>query len=335
VRNTKEDKSNVLRQQTKQIDLLQWDGETVFVDRQGNIIKRQPVTAKYYEEDIPFNKRKDQPPAELTKIRMLLIPGGTLLLKDGKIASINPFFMAQTPITQAQWWAIASREDLKIKNNLDLTPSQFKSDYGETSHWLRPVENVNWFDVIEYCGRLAKLTGSRYTLPSESQWEYACYANTEASKDQYLPFHYGETLTAKLANYDSQRTYAGEARTASPGQTTPVGNYPPNAFGLKDMHGNVWEWCIDSYCGWDEEQSAEQQLLGINIRGGSWCSPPRVCCGAFRPWNYPDHRNCNLGFRVVCRFPEDSNKDVHWKASLKEQLKDLYNQNLQNLTIPL
>ncbi len=110
---------------------------------------------------------------------MLLIPGGTLL-KDGKTIYIKPFFMAQTPITQAQWWAIASREDLKIKNNLGLTPSRFKDDYGETSHWLRPVENVSWFDAIEYCGRLAKLTKFPYALPSEAQWEYACHANTEA-----------------------------------------------------------------------------------------------------------------------------------------------------------
>ena len=288
-----------LGQQIEQTGLPQWDGETVFVDRQGNIIKRQPVTAKYYEEDISFNKRKDQPPAELTRIRMLLIPGGTLL-KDGKTIYIKPFFMAQTPITQAQWWAIASREDLKIKNDLDLTPSQFKSDYGETSHWLRPVESVNWFDVIEYCGRLAKLTGSHYTLPSEAQWEYACYANTEAPKDQYPPFHYGETLTAKLANYDSQRTYANETKTASPDQTTPVGNYPPNAFGLKDMHGNVWEWCIDSCCG-DEEQSAEQ-LLEINIRGGSWSGNPGFCRGTRRHWLDPAIRSSYFGFRVACRF---------------------------------
>jgi len=318
-----------LEQQTKQTNLLQWDGETVFVDRQGNIIKRQPVTAKYYEEDIPFNKKKDHPPAELTKIRMLLIPSGTLLLKDGKIASINPFFMAQTPITQSQWWAIASREDLKISNDLDLTPSKFKSDYGETSHWLRPVENVNWFDVIEYCGRLAKLTGSRYTLPSEAQWEYACHANTEAPKDQYPPFHYGETLTAKLANYDSQQTYSNETRTASPEQTTPVGNYPPNAFGLKDMHGNVWEWCMDTCRVWDKEQN----LFDKNIRGGSWNISPWLCGVSF--YDFPSFRRSYFGFRVVCRFPEDSNKDVHWKASLKEQLKNLYNQNLQNLTIPL
>lgn len=104
----------IYNKRAEQTDLPQWDGETVFVDRQGNIIKRQPVTVKYYKEDIPFNKRKDQPPAGLTEIRMLLIPGGTLL-KDGKTIYIKPFFMAQTPITQAQWWAIASRKDLKNK----------------------------------------------------------------------------------------------------------------------------------------------------------------------------------------------------------------------------
>jgi formylglycine-generating enzyme required for sulfatase activity len=321
----------IYNKRAEQTDLPPWDGETVFVDRQGNIIKRQPVTAKYYEEDIPFNKRKDQPPAGLTEIRMLLIPGGTLL-KDGKTIYIKPFFMAQTPITQAQWWAIASRKDLKIKNNLDLTPSRFKDDYGETSHWLRPVEKVSWFDAIEYCGRLAKLTKFPYALPSEAQWEYACHANTEAplvkggQGGSYPPFHYGETLTAKLANYDSQQTYADEAKTASPKQTTPVGNYPPNAFGLQDMHGNVWEWCIDL---WDAEERAisgsdrfaldnnPTNLLDKNItmqllsdkntrvlRGGSWNLNPWNCRSARRSRLFPGNRlNYVIGFRVVCRFP--------------------------------
>jgi formylglycine-generating enzyme required for sulfatase activity len=252
---------------------------------------------------------------------MLLIPGGTLL-KDDKTIHIKPFFMAQTPITQAQWWAIASRKDLKIKNDLNLNPSNFKEDYRETSHWLRPVEKVSWYDAIEYCGRLAKLNRFPYALPSEAQWEYACHGFSQPP-DSYPPFHYGETLTGKLANYNSQYTYADEAETASPKQPTPVGNYPPNAFGLQDMHGNVWEWCMDL---WDAEEmsisrkrsfaidnnsinpldnSIIMQLLSDErarvIRGGSWDNNPRYCRSANRRRDFPDNRDDD-GFRVVCRF---------------------------------
>jgi formylglycine-generating enzyme required for sulfatase activity len=304
-------------------NLPEWSGETVFVDRHGEIIKSQPVTAKYYEEEIPFEKGRDQPPQELTRIKMLLIPGGTLL-EHGKTIYIKPFFMGQTPITRAQWWAIAGREDLKIKNNLDLLPSYFKEDYQETSHWLRPVEQVSWHDAIEFCGRLAKLTGSLYALPSETQWEYACRGFRQPP-DSYPPFHYGETLTGKLANYGSLQTYADEEPTTGPQQTTPVGNYPPNAFGLQDMHGNVWEWCLDLWS--DEEISIAEnaslaiedtsinlldknitmQLLSDNgiraIRGGSWLNYPRDCRCAVRSRNVPAGRDYYFGFRVVCRFP--------------------------------
>lgn len=315
----------IYNKRAEELDLAEWIGETVFVDRRGEIIKRQPVTAKYYEEKFPVHKGRggNRPPLELTGIKMLLIPGGTLL-KDGKTIYIKPFFMAQTPITQAQWWAIASREDLKIKNDLNPTPSRFKDDYQETSHWLRPVEQVSWYEAIEYCGRLAKLTKSLYALPSEAQWEYACHGFRQ-SPDPYPPFHYGETLTGILANYNSQETYADEEKTASPQQTTPVGNYPPNAFGLQDMHGNVWEWCIDL---WDAEKMPISRserfafddnsvnLLDNNItiqllndtrrkvvRGGSWLSYPRLCRGASRDWLGPDYRGNLIGFRVVCRVP--------------------------------
>jgi formylglycine-generating enzyme required for sulfatase activity len=301
-----------------QLDLPQWDEETVYVDRTGEIIDRQPVTAKYYEEKIPLNKKsrsRNQPIPEQTQIRMLLIPGGTLL-KEGKTITIKPFFMSQTPITQAQWWAIAQRKDLKIKNDLNPIPSQFNKDYQETSHWLRPVEKVSWYDAIEYCGRLAKLTQLRYALPSEAQWEYACHGLRQPP-NPYPPFHYGETLTGELANYNSQETHADEEKMTSPRQTTPVGSYPPNAFGLQDMHGNVWEWCMDL---WDAEEKPIDdnsinlldngitiQLLSDEsrraIRGGSWFDYPAGCRSALRDWIYPDYRYYYYGFRVVCRFP--------------------------------
>ncbi|NCR42727.1 MAG: formylglycine-generating enzyme family protein, partial [Microcystis aeruginosa W13-11] len=193
---------------------------------------------------------------------------------------------------------------------------------GSPTRWDRPVERVNWYDAVEFCARLSKLTGKEYRLPSEAEWEYACRAGTTT------PFYFGETITGELANYNAGYTYADEPKGEYRGQTTPVGQFPPNAFGLYDMHGNVWEWCLDpwheSYQDktrtdsevWDEEQSAEQYLLDKNnviqllsdkrtrvLRGGSWVNAPRNCRSAYRNRVIPDIRNIYIGFRVVCRFP--------------------------------
>jgi formylglycine-generating enzyme required for sulfatase activity len=231
--------------------------------------------------------------------------------------------MGKYPITQAQWQAIASRTDLKVKQDLEPKPAYFK-DRPDSDR--RPVEQVSWYDAIEFCARLSKLSklrGREYRLPSEAEWEYACRAGTTT------PFYFGETITGELANYDASDIYAGEPKGKYRKETTPVGQFPSNDFGLYDMHGNVWEWCLDpwheSYQDktrtdsevWDEEQSEEQYLLDKNnviqllsdkrtrvLRGGSWVGSPRYCRSALRLRINPDYRyNYFNGFRVVCRFP--------------------------------
>ncbi|NEP86969.1 MAG: formylglycine-generating enzyme family protein [Okeania sp. SIO2C2] len=149
--------------------------------------------------------------------------------------------MGKYPITQGQWRAIASRTDLKVNLDLDPEPSRFKEPYEDIDRWERPVERVNWYEAVEFCERLSKLIGRKYRLPNEAEWEYACRAGT------ITPFYFGETITGELANYDASETYADEPRRQHRGQTTPVGKFPPNAFGLYDMHGNVWEWCADDW----------------------------------------------------------------------------------------
>jgi formylglycine-generating enzyme required for sulfatase activity len=164
------------------------------------------------------------------------------------------------------------------------------------------------------------LTGKEYRLPSEAEWEYACRAGTTT------PFHFGETITGELANYNARETYAGEAEGEYRQQTTPVGQFPPNAFGLYDMHGNVWEWCLDpwhdSYQGepprdgsvWDEDNNDNRyQSLLIStkklltdrpnrvLRGGSWYYYPYNCRSAYRLDDLRrDYRDYAYGFRVVC-----------------------------------
>jgi formylglycine-generating enzyme required for sulfatase activity len=164
----------------------------------------------------------------------------------------------------------------------------------------RPVINVAWDDARAYCAWLSEQTAADYRLPSEAEWEYACRAGTTT------PFHFGERLSTDQANFNGNYTYAGSAKGQYRGQTTPVGSFPPNAFGLHDMHGNVWEWCQNTWHGnyagapadgsaWETEGARSRVL-----RGGSWGSGPRGCRAAGRFGDAPVDRSSGIGFRV-CR----------------------------------
>jgi formylglycine-generating enzyme required for sulfatase activity len=193
------------------------------------------------------------------------------------------------PITQAQWLYIAQREDLKVEQDLEPDPSRFKGN-------TRPVEFVSWSDAVEFCRRLSKLSKRKYRLPTEAEWEYACRAQTKPLNldkgESYPPYHFGEILTADLANYNQNL-----------GETTPVGQFYANDFGLYDMHGNVWEWCEDDWC-----QNYEESKKGKNwqnqpnkvLRGGSWFNLSVLCRSANRITNERDVRYNTIGFRVVC-----------------------------------
>jgi formylglycine-generating enzyme required for sulfatase activity len=213
------------------------------------------------------------------------------------------FLMAQTPISQAQWQQVAGWQERNAERwgrQLNPNPSRF-SDQADSDN--RPVEQVSWHDASEFCNRLSQRTGRHYTLPSEAQWEYACRAGSTT------PFAFGATLSAELANYNASFTYGNGPKGEYRKQTTPVGMFPANAWGLHDMHGNVYEWCLDhwhdSYKGAPSDGSAwlkpsasdeETRLL----RGGSWDNFPRNCRSACRLHARPDYANYNVGFRVVC-----------------------------------
>jgi len=164
----------------------------------------------------------------------------------------------------------------------------------------RPVEQVMWNDAIAFCNKLSQKTGRKYRLPSEAEWEYACRAGTKT------PFYFGETITTELANYNGNYTYAAEPKGKYRGQTTEVGSFPPNAFGLYDMHGNVWECCQDtyhkSYEGAPDDGSAwvDNDNDYYLLRGGSWDDLPGYCRSAARYNTYPDDSTDDIGFRVVC-----------------------------------
>ena len=235
-------------------------------------------------------------------LELVEIPGGEFWMGSPEVeegsnwwerprhkVKVSPFLMGKYPITQAQWKAITSRTDLKVELDLQPHPSYYKGDD-------RPVEQVSWYEAVEFCERLSRLSqqkgkGYQYRLPSESEWEYACRAGTET------PYHFGQKIFPALANYIE----------GSRGRTTQVGRFQVvNAFGLYDMHGNVFEWCADYWHNtYDNAPTDGSAWLSDNenndrmLRGGSWLVHPEYCRSAYRRNYYPDYRYDIVGLRVV------------------------------------
>lgn len=159
---------------------------------------------------------------------------------------------------------------------------------------------MTWEEAIEFCHRLSERTGKVYTLPSEVQWEYACRATTTT------PFAFGETLISEIANYNGKYAYDAGPKGTHRSQTTDVMSFPANTFGLYDMHGNVWEWCLDQWNGsytagpFDGDAWIADGTGLRPARGGSWNSHPTFCRSAYRYSVHLDNCGSVLGFRVCC-----------------------------------
>lgn len=269
--------------------------ETVFVDQRGQITQRKICTFHFYNEPLDENV----PPLE-----MIAIPGGQFEMgspnkESGRwdtedpihLVSVSPFFMGRSAVTQAQWCVVANWEG--VNQDLNPNPSYFKGDQ-------RPVEYITWEDAIEFCERLSCHTGREYRLPTEAEWEYACRAGTKT------PFHFGETLTPDLAKYNSTFSYANGPTAEYQQQTTEVGRFRANAFGLYDMHGNVWEWCLDTWhknyegAPTDGREWIENNNDSHVVRGGSWVDSPKSCRCAYRSGLHTTITSYDQGFRVVC-----------------------------------
>lgn len=303
--------------------------DVVTVDEQGQVRDRQRKTAEYVREDLGNDLYLD----------MVVIPSGSFLMgspetEEGRRdnegpqleVSIPSFLMGRYPVTQAQWRAVA--EMPRVKLDLKPDPAYFKGDD-------RPVEDVSWYEVVEFCDRLSAYTGRQYRLPSEAEWEYACRAGTTT------PFHFGETLITDLANCRNGST--SEWRQ----ETTAVDHFEAaNIFGLFDMHGNIYEWVqddlpasyesgptdqvsdliriskwVENHISTSYEESLTEDMLIDSIsqffgfaslmehephraiRGGSWYDPPRLCRSAYRSCFQSDLTCDVIGFRVVCSAP--------------------------------
>ena len=271
--------------------------EVVTVNSKGEITHREQNQARCQTEDLGNG----------VTLEMVYVPGGTFMMGSPETekqrefwqkgvespqhkVTVPTFFMGKYPVTQAQWQAV-------MGNN----PFYFK---GEN----RPVEKVSWHDAVKFCQQLSEKTGQEYRLPSEAEWEYACRAGT------ITPFYFGETITPDLVNYDGNYPYASAPKGVYRKQTTDVGSFPPNAFGLYDMHGNVWEWCADAWhdnykgapndgsiwgkgllAKWFSNDDADRLCL----RGGSWVDGARGVRSAYRGRWGPTDRNVLRGLRAA------------------------------------
>ena len=222
------------------------------------------------------------------KIEMVYVPGGDFLIgspenEPGRYKGEGPqhrvtmqsFYIGKYEVTQAQWRAV-----------MGSNPSRFKGD-------SLPVENVSWYEAKDFCRKYSQMKGEEYRLPTEAEWEYACRAKTTGA--------YAGDLYAMAWYFEN-----------SGSKTHPVGQKQPNAFGIYDMHGNVWEWCEDqwhvSYDGAPNDGRAWVDIVDISatgsgsdrvFRGGGWINFAFICRSAYRNVGAPGFRDLTLGFRLV------------------------------------
>ncbi|MBO3457710.1 SUMF1/EgtB/PvdO family nonheme iron enzyme [Aetokthonos hydrillicola Thurmond2011] len=272
----------------------------VTVNAKGQEIQWERRQAEYFTENLGNN----------VILEIVAIPGGTFLMGSPEDeaerydtespqheVTVPPFFMGKYPVTQAQWRTVATFP--QVNRELNPNPSYFKGDN-------LPVEQISWYEALEFCDRISKHTKRHYRLPSEAEWEYACRAGTTT------PFHFGETITPELVNYHGEYTYGSAQKGVHREKTTVVGSFNvANAFGLYDMHGNVWEWCADCWQENYKESSADggpwisheindKDFQHRMLRGGSWSFNPWYCRSACRlNDDGPDNRSNFIGFRVV------------------------------------
>jgi formylglycine-generating enzyme required for sulfatase activity len=257
--------------------------EVPTVDITGQIVSWQNTSSKYFVQEIGGG----------VTLEMVQIPPGKFTMgspqgEQGRCnceefqheVTVPGFFMGKYQVTQEQYEAV-----------MGYNPSYFSGK-------KRPVERVSWGDATQFCNRLSQITGRYFTLPSESQWEYACRAGSTTS------FNFGNSIITDLANYNGNYSSGLAPNGVWRQETTEVGNFPPNAYGLYDMHGNVWEWCLDTwhenYFGSPTDGSAwvDSSTNFRVMRGGCWYWDFSGCRSASR--NYSSGQYNINGFRVVC-----------------------------------
>jgi len=258
--------------------------EAPTVNEKGQISARTRHSAEQFTEDL----------GKGISLELIVVPSGSIQMGSPHsygnpdehpqhFVIIKSFMLGKYLVTQGQWKAVMRK----------LPPCRFKGDN-------LPVERVTWTDAQKFCQRLSKKVGRNYHLPCETHWEYACRAGT------MTPFSFGETLTSDIANYNGEHIFRDEPRGIYFHSTSEGGKYPPNAFGLYDMHGNLMEWCADNWQ--DDYSSSPRDGSAYQIqnnpyrvaRGGSWHDTPALCRSAARVRFLQSDAEEYVGLRVVC-----------------------------------
>jgi formylglycine-generating enzyme required for sulfatase activity len=227
-------------------------------------------------------------------------PAGEVNRHDGEVqhrVTVSAFYMGKYEVTQREWTAV-----------MGSNPSHWKGDN-------LPVENVSWYDAIDYCNRRSQREGltpaytrngdnvtwnrnaNGYRLPTEAEWEYACRAGASG------PFNTGNNITTSQANYNGNYPYNGNAKGQYRERTWDAGSGAANAWGLYDMHGNLWEWCWDRYGAYASGAQTDPAGAASGsyrvLRGGGWDSSAGRLRSAYRNDSAPSNRGSGAGFRLV------------------------------------
>ena len=281
--------------------------------RQGSVEDQPVVVEDITKATVSSNGKEEAALTNSIGMKLRRIPAGEFLMgspdsdpgatEDEKpqhrVRISRPFYMGVYAVVQEEYQRVMAHN-----------PSFFSA----TGHGKNkvtglntarfPVEQIRWPDAMDFCRRLSELpaekqAGRVYRLPTEAEWEYACRAGTTTA------FHCGDSLSSRQANFNGNHPYGGAAKGPFLSRSAEVGSYPPNAFGLYDMHGNVWQWCADWYGRTYYQESPVDDPRGPTqgsrrvIRGGEWYGDARDCRSAFRYADLPTGVFYVMGFRVV------------------------------------
>lgn len=317
--------SRAVKQQTGQVPWLNqeasleeyylWRGTAASVALRPQPVAPQSHPAPSPKAELPSEKPASPPSdpqqREITNsigMKLVLIPAGEFMMgspdseenhnsdesPQHRVRITRPFYLGQYEVTQGEYQQVMGTNP----SDFSATGTHKEKVSGQDTSRF-PVEKVSWNDAVEFCRRLSQKEGRTYRLPTEAEWEYACRAGTTT------PFNFGSLLNGAEANCNGNNPYGTSYKGPYLQRTTTVGSYRPNAFGLYDMHGNVWEWCADRYDGSYYAGSPQDDPTGPSWgldrvrRGGSWNRIAGNCRSAYRVNFSPELRYYYQGFRVA------------------------------------
>lgn len=261
---------------------------TIRLNDKAELVDKKECKAFCFLEELKNNVLLELVKIPAGSFTMGALPGyGSTDEHPQHYVSVKEFYLGKVPITQKQWASVMKK------------PLAFRTN-GEN----KPVDRVSWLNANKFCLMLKKITGRDYRLPTEAEWEYSCRAGSLSA------FSFGPTISTEYANYVGDHIFLHEPKGIYRHGTTDAASFYPNAFGLYDMHGNVWEWCEDEWH--DSYEGAPDKgvawLRGEKgfrvLRGGSWHDTPQICTSTARLRQKGTENEDYFGFRVALSIRE-------------------------------